>query len=327
MRSHWAAESLVAIASLIASTAAGQHRLQNQLESLDPGQARGYLRLAEQLADEAATPEDVRLARRLFVYALQVGRESDDPAQRTLGASAALALASDAASETERRWLLSMAGELDDRLVSASLDPDAPPKWDWSVGLMAAEALGLARSGEGREAAERLEEPSVREVLNEISPLLGIRGAGGAAGWVERTAVGWPCPQCGNQRVTHRRRDGQVAIERCPTCLANPGLRSMRVEELTRQLRAELRLLDGSVRSWSAQIEMDHGAPLREPSASGLQRFYGVDPLARVWVEGEWVRPSPSEPEPESETESALDSSSGSDGPPEEPQQEPNPDD
>ncbi len=291
--------TLVVLMCCVTSTTYAQsEQLAARFAMLDVNDASDYLMLAEELADEANTPDEVRLARRLFVYTLQIGRESNDAYQRTLGASAALALAQKAATQTERRWLLSMAGELDSRFASALRDPRAPPAWDWSVGLQAAEALGLARSGDGRDALKRLDKPSVRAVLREISPLLGVRGGGGAAGLVERLARGWPCPECGGKRVIHKRRDGEMQLERCPTCLGNPGPRELTSDELSAHLRAELRLLHGSVRNWSAQIELDHGEPLREPSISGLQRFYRVDPLARVWSDGQWVRPIPPPPSP-----------------------------
>ncbi len=284
---------------------------ESELSALDPHDAAGYLRLGESVAGEADTPDEVRLARRLFVYALQIGRESDDPQQRALGASAALALAQNASTATERRWLLSMAGALEPVLARGLDRGSAPPAWDWSVGLLAAEALGLARAGEGREAVKRLDEPSVRAVLAEVTPLLGITGGGGASGLVERLSRGWPCPECGNQRVIARRRDGDVERSRCPTCLGNPGPREMTGQELSAHLRAELRLLNGSVRTWGAQLELDGGEPLREPSVSGLQRFYGVDPLARLWRDGQWVRePTPEpilEPEPDQSQQEPAD--------------------
>jgi len=271
------------------------------LSALDPHDAAGYLRLGESVAGEADTPDEVRLARRLFVYALQIGRESGNPQQRALGASAALALAQDASTATERRWLLSMAGALEPTVARGLDRGGAPPAWDWSVGLLAAEALGLARAGEGREAVKRLDEPSVRAVLAEVTPLLGVSGGGGAVGLVERLGRGWPCPECGNQRVIARRRDGEVERTRCPTCLGNPGPRELTGEELSAHLRAELRLLNGSARSWGAQLELDGGEPIREPSVSGLQRFYGVDPLARLWRDGQWVREPVAEPVPQPE--------------------------
>ncbi len=289
---------------LLAASFASAQPSDTELAALDPRDANSYLRLGETVVDEADTPDEVRLARRLFVYALQIGRESDDPIQRALGASAALALAQDARTATERRWLYSMAGELEPELARGLDRGSAPPAWDWSVGLLAAEALGLARAGEGRDALKRLNEPSVRAVLAEVTPLLGVSGGGGAAGLVERLSRGWPCPECSNQRVTTRRRDGEVERSRCQTCLGNPGLRELTGQELSAHLRAELRLLNGSVRTWGAQLELDGGEPLREPSVSGLQRFYGVDPLARLWRDGQWVRepiPEPvAEPDPAS---------------------------
>ncbi len=264
-----------------------------RLVALDPDDARGYLRLAEELADEARSADEVRLARRLFVHAVQIGRDSSDLEQRTLGASAALALAADPAAKSERRWLLALAGALDRRFAHLVDQEDAPVLWEPAIGLAAAEALGLARSGHGREALDRLEEPGVRDVLDRITPLLGIRGGGGAAGVVERLSRGWPCPRCSNERVETRRRDGDVFRERCSVCLGNPGPRDVSAEDLAAHIRAELRLLDGDLGSWSAQLEFDRGLPLREPSIAGLQRFYGVDPLARVWRDGQWVRPEP----------------------------------
>lgn len=268
--------------------------LQRRLAALQPADANGYLKLAEELIDEATAPGQIRLGRQLLVLAMQIGKESSDLQQRLAGRSAALLLASIATTESERRWVLSMAPLIAGDEIEGRLALGQGLTWDPNTGLLASEALGLSRSGDGRLALRRLDEPGVREVLTEVTPLLGISGAGGAAGQVERLARGWPCPQCSNQRVI-RARDGAGGVEsvRCPTCLGNPGARDMTTRELSQQLRAELRLLGGSLRSWSAQAELDAGAPLREASVSGLERFYRLDLQARVWRDGEWVRPDP----------------------------------
>jgi predicted RNA-binding Zn-ribbon protein involved in translation (DUF1610 family) len=295
---------------LIATAAHGQPvNLQERLSSLNPASNVEYLRLGEEVLDEATGPDDIRLARTLFVLAMQIGRESSEPMQRVHGASAALALAAIAATDSERRWVSSMAGEIDPVFEQHADSPLSAATWNRETGLLAAEALGLARAGEGRLALSRLTEPGVRELLLEVTPLLGVSGAGGGVGLVERLSRGWPCPECGNERIIRRRASGGgVEVVRCPTCAGSPGPSSLSISDLKSHLHAELRLLGGSLKTWSAQVEIDRGEPLREPSASGLERFYRVDLFARAWRDGDWVRdpsadniPTETPPAPESD--------------------------
>lgn len=298
---------------LVVTVAHGQPvNLLERLESLNPASNLEYLRLGEEVLDEATGPDDIRLARTLFVLAMQIGRESSDPIQRVHGASAALALAAIAATDAERRWVGSMAGEIDPGFEQHAYSPLTAASWNRETGLLAAEALGLARAGEGRLALSRLTEPGVRELLLEVTPLLGVSGAGGGVGLVERLSRGWPCPECGNERIIRRRASGGgVEVVRCPTCAGSPGPSTLSISDLKSHLHAELRLLGGSLKTWSAQVEIDRGEPLREPSSSGLERFYRVDLFARVWRDGKWVRDesvdnTPSEAKPESEGDAPV---------------------
>jgi hypothetical protein len=63
------------------------------------------------------------------------------------------------------------------------------------------------------------------------------------------------------------------------------------------QLRFEAILLQGSQRSWAAQLATDHGAPLRDTDPSTLPVVFEVDPDKVLWREGQWVV-DPSAPKP-----------------------------
>ena len=58
--------------------------------------------------------------------------------------------------------------------------------------------------------------------------------------------------------------------------------------ELANQLRIEAVLLQGTQRSWAAQVLSDAGAPLRDLDPAELPGTYAVDPKKVLGRDGQW---------------------------------------
>lgn len=266
-------------------------RFAERLAALSPDDARAYFNLGEEVAAEAWSDADFALARTLFVLAFEIDRAGGGGAAVSsgVGASVCLALADLEPSEAGRAWLWALAGTLDPQY--------AQPDWGSGVGLgagdeaaiQAATLLGLVRSGDGAQARELFRRPEVGAIIETYERLLGTGGESGGVARLERAMGAWPCPQCHNRRVVTR-RGGPPEDVLCPTCNGNPGPQLSRAELLA-QLRFESRLLNGIQRSWAAQITVDQGAPLRDPSPDELAPTYGVDPRATLWRDAGWTRP------------------------------------
>lgn len=269
-----------------------------RLSALSPADPRAYLLLGEEVAAEATRPREEALARTLYVLAFELDRrrrESGAAGDPGLAASACLALADLSRLEEDRRWLVALARSIDRRYASPDWSRAAQPTYSGEAGFQAAEYLGLVRSGDGHRARNIRENAEVAHVLTEYERMVGGLGSSGMMHEVEQQSRQWPCVQCGNQRITTLGETIPPRKGLCPTCFGNPGPRLSRAQ-LIAQLRFESGLLDGIQTSWAAQMTLDQGAPLREPSAGELAPTMGVDGDAAYWRSGVWVNTPVSAP-------------------------------
>lgn len=255
------------------------------LEHLTPDKPEAYFLLGEEIADGPETTEHRKLAATLFVLAIELDRAK--PKGGRVAASACIALADLTRDDAARRWLTALAESFDPTRTNPEWARSAPPETDDAEGFQVATFMGLVRSGDGNRARQLLNKPGVRSAFMRYDSLLSRLGAGTASGII-RESERWPCPECGNQRISKRlRADGDGRI--CFHCLANPGPKLSR-DELLAQLRVESWILQGSQRSWAAQAVTDDGAPLYDPQPEGLGRVFGVDPRAVYWRNGRWCQ-------------------------------------
>jgi hypothetical protein len=265
-----------------------------QLAALDPRNPWGYFLLGEMIAAEASDAQSKQVARTLFVLAYETSKKAgadalksgDAPAGADIRISVALALASIADSDSERRWLHAIASSLGwnnpdgpgpiGTAQSAPIDP---------AGLDLASAIGLIRIAEGRRAAKLLEKPEVAATLDRSERLLSPAGLTGGASRIRRLMAEWPiCAECKNRRFIKSAQ----GVRLCPTCGGKPGPKITQ-QELLYQLRLESSLLHGVQRSWVAQTIVDGGEPLRDLDPDELAATYRVDPARTVWRGGAWV--------------------------------------
>lgn len=272
--------------------------LNRRLEALRPASPTGYFELGEVVAAEAASDTDRRLARDLYILALELSRKAVStgkdgssaalgPPDPMLARSVCLALAAMESGDEQRRWLIALADttgadsfaeSVPIRSTTTSRDPAA---------FDLASALGSIRMGEGRRAQSILSRPGVAELLERVSKLLS-QNFGGGADQVRKHAEQWPtCPRCLNRRFI-REGAGPVGVIVCPHCRGTPGPR-LTDEELLAQIRTESVLLSGQARSWAAQIVSDGGSPMRELDIDELARVFSVDPARPVWRNGQWA--------------------------------------
>ncbi|MFI4881858.1 MAG: hypothetical protein ACIAQU_04660 [Phycisphaerales bacterium JB064] len=279
-------------------------RLRERLTALDATDAMAYIELAEEVSSETGAPEDRDLARQLYAVAYDLERTTR--ARPEVMAGACLGLASLEASDEGSAWLYAVAGLVDPRATRGAGAGVTTIAVAPEVALAAANALGLARSGEGRRAGRIYEDPAVHQVFERYGSLLG--GSGGLSGLsrFERALRDWPDLECGGSRVITRRGEDGVETLLCPTCRGNPGPPMSEAEFLS-HLRFESRLLRGIHQSWGAQIAADGGAPLLDPDPDRVPELllarYGVDTSKRLWREGRWVAQPGSTPAATSEPE------------------------
>lgn len=263
--------------------------IENRLQQLDPADPEGYFLLAEEVLAESYHPEAEDLAIRLFVLTFELDRSQ--PGGGTLAASACLALADTPSLNPQRHWLHALAVALDDRHTDT--DPDFPVQ-QWATpknAVLAAEALGHFRTGQGVRARELLYSEAVSRILERFDALLAETGQPGITRALRREADHWPCPECANRRII-RRPGTPTGHAICAVCRGTPGPRLSR-RQLLRHLRFESRLLSGIHESWSAQLATDHGAPLRDPDPDELPPTLGIDTARTVWRDGRWTEPEP----------------------------------
>jgi hypothetical protein len=61
--------------------------------------------------------------------------------------------------------------------------------------------------------------------------------------------------------------------------------------QLVVHLRAESELLEGSQKSWAAQVAADQGAPFIDLDPASVPTVFGVDPTRTIFRDGRWIRP------------------------------------
>lgn len=263
-----------------------------RLAALGPDNPEAYYLLAEEIAYEAVEAADLALARQLYVLAYALSERK--PIGDVNPASVCLALRAIEISQPVRDWLTTVSESIDTRYAATdwntSSTEDIPPQ----VALLAAEALGLVRAGEGHRARKLLENPEIRAVFERYETLLGSTGARGALQRTEADAAIWPCPECSNARyVTRLDAQSKPVTRLCGTCHGNPGPR-ISEEEFIAHMRFESHLLSGVQQSWAAQIALDQGAPLIDLDLADilptLTERYAADPRACWWRDGAWSK-------------------------------------
>ena len=267
--------------------------LDARLEALVPDDPEPFFLLGEEVADEADSPDGLRLARHLYIVAYEIEREQHRG--RPLAPSICLALRRIERVEDARAWLSAIAGALDPRYAARDWSIPADDQPDWRTALKAAEMLGLVRAGEGLRALPLRDDPQVVALLERYGPHLGPAGLTRIDTMIRR----WPCPECHNERPVRRPTDRGNQTRLCNTCLGNPGP-ELSPAELRAHLLLESRLLKGARRSWAAQTALDDAAPLLDPDpdalAPQLAVRYDLDPSLRYWRGGRWVA-APDQPQ------------------------------
>jgi hypothetical protein len=265
---------------------------QKRLGALSPDRPMDYFLLAEDVGADATEDSTRDLARQLYVLAYELDARTSGRKERfQLGPSVCLGLASLASRDDERRWLRALAETLTDRTPAlGSSTAGNTGGFARETAFDLATAMGLARSGEGRRAEQLLDKPGVSELLERIEAQPMPDGSlNDLKGFFKRAIRDWPiCPQCRNRRVVPAgsNRNGEMVL--CDTCRGNPGPK-LSEQELANQLRIEAVLLQGTQRSWAAQVLADAGAPLRDLDPSELAGTYKVDPDKPLWRDGGWT--------------------------------------
>jgi len=283
----------------------GVLRLRERLQLLDPAEPLAYYRLAEEVAYEQ--PEDVELARTLYVLAFELSRRTDP--RSPLGPSVCLALADLSTSARERRWLRSLAQSMTGGggavLPITGGDNDINP----AVAIELAEALGDFHAGEYRKALDAIDkDPRVRTAFERETETI----PGGASRIEDELRSEPQCRRCRNRRVIRGNEANTWLL--CPTCGGDPGP-DLTDAELIDMLRVESTLLGGTSSTWSAQFVLDGGRPLRDIDPEELAPWFGVDPEATRWNETSlgWVRPGEAAERTQSEQQTDQQSDQPSD--------------
>ena len=273
--------------------------LGERLSALEPSEPEGYFLLGEEVAAEAMTGAERALARRLHALAFGLASRQDRGDDR-LRASAALALADLARTDEDRAWLRAIARSLRPPESGAAAAPGAggsraAGSISREAGHDAARALGLLRSGDGREAGRLLARDEVEGLLERYSGLITETGPVGLMHTLRTEARSWPDDTCRDKRyiVAQVTRNGEQTreIQLCPVCGGSPGW-APEPEIFRGTLRLESKLLDGVQRSWSAQLAADGGAVLRDPDPENLPASLGYEVARSVWRGGRWVSPA-----------------------------------
>ncbi|MCC6426744.1 MAG: hypothetical protein IT435_07970 [Phycisphaerales bacterium] len=264
--------------------------LPQRLSALSPANPDGYLRLGEDIAAIAIDNRGRDLARTLFVLAFTLDRARAASSTSPTATSACLALAAMASTESDRRWLTSMARSMDRRLaLPAWIARDDNPA-DSGAAYLAATFVGLVRGGDTIRATRVLAQPGVRDLLQRYERLLSPIGDTGGLSALEQEMARWPCPECAGKRIARRFQSSPPQYRLCSVCNGTLGP-EIRPQQLTAQLRFESRLLSGASRSWAAQVMSDRGAPLRDVDPDELAPALGINPDASIWRDGRWSIP------------------------------------
>ncbi len=264
-----------------APQATGLDAWRERMAALSPDAPEMYLLLAEEMLDGATDPVVVRFATELLARAVTFGHASGDTATAS---SAALALADGSSDPATRRALRGLAKWLEPRLAPAAWNEARQATNAGSTDYQIAVAIGNARSGLGQFVRQALRRPEVSTRADATSPMLEQMGLMGGRDWIERTARGWPCPECSNALLTRRGNERRL----CGTCKGMPGP-VLGLEEYVATLRAELFLLRGDESEWSRQIVMDGGEPLQLLDVASVARLYNIDASKGYFRGGKWT--------------------------------------
>ena len=265
-------------------------RFAERLSALTPARPVEYYLLGEEVADAAAGPEDVMLARRLFVLAYSLGAQPDAPPW--LRASACIALASLERDASRRRWLIAVASILDDRYADVASREEPLAEFPRATRLAFAEYLGLVRAGRGVLARQRLEEPGMNDLLDAIDAVvIGAKNAPSLAR-IRGEAGVWPCKQCGNARAVPDASDPETRVMLCPNCRGNPGPLLSDNDRLG-YVALEAIALRADGRTWSAEHAMLRTGPLLDPDPERVPTLFQIDPTKSVYNSGAWITPTP----------------------------------
>jgi hypothetical protein len=188
--------------------------------ALRPDQPVDYLLLAEEVGENVEDGDRLKLARELYVLAFELDRRSGRAG--ATAASAALGLASIERLDRDRRWLAALAGAIDRRYVLPDWTVAASGSVSEELAYNAATVLGLARSGDGKEARRWLDKPGVIDTLRRYERLIGTTGETGSISRLEKYMQAWPCPECSNERVVRKMGDKGPELRLCATCGGNP---------------------------------------------------------------------------------------------------------
>lgn len=284
-RLHAIATAVIALCCSIAAGAFPPEDLPRRLTALSPDNPPGYLRLAEELADEPGTPGDLALARRLYVLAYELDRASPNPSGAA--PSACLGLAAISGSEQQARWLRAVAAAIDQRYTLGDQAEASPLRDSLDTRLAAAAVLGLVRAGDGITARRLLAQPGVRATLERELSLL--TDPSGGIYSLSREAEAWPDRECAGERIVRVPAQGGPEPRLCPVCGGDPGPR-LTDAQLLAQIRAEWVLLGGASAQWSVQALVDP-SPLVDVEPDALADRYGIDPNLSVFRDGRWQAP------------------------------------
>ncbi len=259
-------------------------RYADRLAALRPSNPEGYYLLGEEAADAAFDATGRQLAVELFVLAVHLDLQQQGI--HATAAAACIGLASLTPSTRDQRWLVFMARTLDARRSPPPWLAQQAPETQESAGYQIATMLGYVRSGDGVPARHLLDNPEVRSAFESYDSMLSYLG-GGNVNTILRQAQRWPCPECGNERAV-RRPGNPPEYRECPICHGDPGP-EMSEREFLGQLTFEALLLQGTQRSWAAQIATDGGEPLRDADPAAIAQAYSMDTRQVLWRDGRWV--------------------------------------
>ena len=266
-------------------------RFERELTALSPADPLSYFLLAEEIADVASDSQEISLARRLYVLSIELSAnnpEIDSEAGFPVASSASVALADLENVEPRKRWLLALAGRLDDRYAETRWDvQDEEPEAD-TVAFLLSEAIGLVLSGDGSMARERFDDPRVVGLLNESRDVIDRPGTAASTTAIQREAQIWPCPECGNSRIVADRNQGGSARRLCSTCRGNPGP-VLDHETFVAYIAYQSLLLKGVHKSWSAELAVGQAGPLLDPEVSEIAPTMRFDPELVYYRDGRWV--------------------------------------
>lgn len=279
--------------------------LADRLAALNPGDPEEYFKLAEEVSDKADDTGARRLATRLYVLAYELDRQRGGTP--SLAASSCLGLIPVASAERDRQWLSSIARLLDARHASLRwIDQELPAEPE-SAFYKAATVLGSIRAGRGDSARQLMQDSQVTSVLERFDRTMVRLGVQGGAKGLEREAKEWPCKECGNERIVKRGNRGQD-IRLCSNCKGSPGP-DLKPGEFLSHLRMESLLLQGTQRSWAAQLSVDNGSPLIDPDPDAVAETFNVDATLVLYRDGHWVADPNAPTKPKKQTKPSTDGS------------------